>query len=127
MKRLRFTTDQLNEKVLAAILAENPTKQNRISKATIAIKVYGHYNPSIDRSVRDAVTELTINGNPICATSDAKGYYLARTYEEAEQCIAELRSRSAVYDQKIEGIKRGLLNQKQVVKEPVQMGLGLGA
>src|SRR5512133_3049917 len=120
---MRFTSDQLNERVLKVITDANPTKDHRLTKEAIAVKIFGNYNPTIDRNIRDSITELTIAGHPICATSDASGYYIARDYAEAEQCIAELRSRANVYSEKIDGIKRGLLNAKQPIGEAVQMGL----
>lgn len=120
---MRFTSDQLNARVLQVITDARPTIDNRITKETIAVRVFGYYNEGVDRKVRDAVTELTIAGHPICATSDKSGYFIARDYQEAEQTIAELRSRADVYDQKIDGIKRGLVNAKQPIREAVQMGL----
>jgi hypothetical protein len=122
---IRFTTDQLNYKVLALFQQYQPTPDRRLTKERLAIDIYGQYNPSIDRKIRDAVTELVLQGHPFCATSDAPGYYIARTYEEAEQCIAELRSRSQVYEAKIDGIKRGLVGKQQPVEGSFQMGLGV--
>jgi hypothetical protein len=118
---IRFTNDQLNERVLEVFLKDNPTIKRRLTKEAIATRIYGHYDPSIDRKIRDAVTELTIAGNPICATSDACGYFIAQNYDEAEQCIAELRSRANVYSEKIDGIKRGLIGAGQPIREAVQM------
>ena len=120
MKSIRFTTDQLNAHVLRVIQSAQPTIDNRISKDEIAMRVYGFsryeldekFNTSVDRKIRDAVTELVMQGHPICATSDQPGYYLARNIAEAEQCIAELTSRAGVYFEKIEGIKRGLRQDK---------------
>jgi len=118
----RFTSDELNARVLQVITDARPTIDRRISRAAISIQIYEHFDTSTDRKIRDAITELCIQGHPICATSDIQGYYLASNYQEAEQCIAELRSRSEVYNQKIEGIKRGLLNQpKPEMREAVQM------
>lgn len=120
---IRFTTDELNERVLAVILAENPTLEHRITKEMLAVRIYGYYNPSVDRNIRDSVTELTLQGYPICATSDMSGYYLARTYAEAEQCLAELESRREILKQRKDGIMRGLVNAKQPIKDAVQMEL----
>jgi hypothetical protein len=126
-KNIRFTNDQLNNRVLEVILKDNPNINRRLTKEAIAIRIYGHYDPSIDRKIRDAVTELTLQEYPICATSDVPGYFIANSYDEASQCIQELRSRSEVYDQKIKGIKRGLLKQPEpepvVFGEPVQLRL----
>ncbi len=122
---MRLTSDQLNARVLQVIQDVRPTIGNRITKEAIAVRIFGRYTTSNDRVIRDSVTELTIAGHPICATSDTSGYYLARDYQEAEQCIAELRSRADVYDQKIDGIKRGLVNAHQPIREAVQMGLSL--
>ena len=122
MTHLRFTSDQLNTRVLQVITDARPTIDRRISREEISMRIYEHFDTSTDRKIRDAITELCIQGHSICATSDIQGYYLASTYQEAEQCITELRSRSEVYDQKIEGIKRGLLNQpKPEMREAVQM------
>ena len=121
---MRFTSDELNQRVLEVIKDAHPTPANRLSRYFICVQVYGDYSESNDRKIRDAITELCIQGQPICATSDIQGYYLASTYQEAEQCIAELRSRADIFDQKIEGIKRGLLKQpKPEMREAVQMGL----
>lgn len=120
---MRFTSDQLNQRVLEVIQNANPTINRRITKEAIALRIFGRYDPSVDRKIRDAVTELAISGCPICATADVAGYYIARDYGEAEQCIAELRSRADVYSQKIDGIKRGLLKQQAQVREPVQTTL----
>ena len=122
MKSIRFTSDELNDQVLRVIQNAQPTISNRISKEKIAARIYGRYTTSIDRKIRDAVTELVLQGHPICATSDQPGYYLARDMGEAEQCIAELTSRAGVYFEKISGIKRGL---EQLHSKPKQMGLGL--
>jgi len=123
MSKSRFTSDELNQRILEVIKDAHLTPANRLSRYSICVQVYGGYSDSNDRKIRDAVTELCIQGHPICATSDAPGYYLAKTYQEAEQCIAELRSRSDVYNQKIEGIKRGLVNADQPIRGAVQMGL----
>ena len=124
MKTIRFTSDELNQRVLQVITDARPTIDRRISREAISMLIYEHFDTSTDRKIRDAITELCIQGHSICATSDIQGYYLAKDYQEAEQCIAELRSRSDVYNQKIEGIKRGLLNQpKPEMREAVQMGL----
>jgi len=126
MTHLRFTSNELNAQVLQVIQDARPTIGKRISRAAISMRIYEHFDTSTDRKIRDAITELCIQGHSICATSDIQGYYLARTYQEAEQCITELRSRSDVYNQKIEGIKRGLLNQpKPEMREAVQLGIGL--
>jgi len=126
MTRLRFTSDELNARVLQVITDARPTIGKRISREAISMLIYEHFDTSTDRKIRDAITELCIQGHPICATSDIQGYFIASTYQEAEQCITELRSRSDVYNQKIEGIKRGLLNQpKPEMREAVQMGLAL--
>ena len=123
---MRFASDELNTRVLQVIQDARPTLDRRISREAISMRIYEHFDTSTDRKIRDAITELCIQGHSICATSDVPGYYLAKTYQEAEQCIAELRSRSDVYNQKIEGIKRGLLNQpKPEMREVVQMGLTL--
>ena len=124
MTRPRFTSDELNARVLQVINNLHPTQTNRLSREAISMAIYDHFDTSTDRKIRDAITELCIQGHSICATSDIQGYYLASTYQEAEQCIAELRSRSEVYNQKIDGIKRGLLKQpKPEMREAVQMGL----
>ena len=121
---MRFTSDELNQRVLRVITDARPTIYKRISREAISMRIYDRFDTSTDRKIRDAITELCIQGHSICATSDIQGYYLAKDYQEAEQCIAELRSRSDVYNQKIEGIKRGLLNQpKPEMREAVQMGL----
>lgn len=123
MKAIRFTTDELNRRVLALFLQERPTPDRRLTKEQIALATYGYYTQTIDRNVRDAVTELVLNGHPLCADSSAPGYYIASTYAEAERCIAELRSRSQVYEAKIDGIKRGLLRRQQPVGEAVQISM----
>lgn len=113
---MRFTSDELTDRVYRII--KNATYEQRITKKQIANVLFSKYNPSIDRKIRDAVTELVIEHHePICATSDQPGYYIARNEQEAGQCIAELLSRAGVYYQKIEGIKRGL---KPVEHELVQ-------
>jgi len=121
----RFTSDELNARVLQVINNFHPTQTNRLSREAISMAIYDHFDTSTDRKIRDAITELCIQGHPICATSDIQGYYLASTYQEAEQCIAELRSRADIFDQKIEGIKRGLVNADQPIRGAVQMGFGL--
>ena len=122
-KKIRFTTDELNRRIFSAIMQYQPTKDRRMSKEIISLRVYGYYDPSTDRSIRDAVTELVIQGHPICATSDVPGYFIARSYQEAEQCIKELRSRADIFSLKIEGIKRGLMHKNAHVNEPTQIQL----
>jgi len=121
--KIRFTNDELNKMVLSIIMTERPTPDRRLTKEAIGIRVYGYYNPTVDRNIRDSVTELTLQDYPICATSDVPGYYLARTYEEASQCLAELESRREILKQRKDGIMRGLVNAKQPVKDAVQMEL----
>jgi hypothetical protein len=121
---IRFTTDELNKRVLQVFQEVRPTIDRRITKESICIQVFGKFiNDTYDRKVRDAITELTLQGHPICATSDVPGYFIASTYEEAEQCIMELRSRAQVFNEKIDGIKRGLVNAKQPIREAVQTTL----
>lgn len=119
-KSIRFTDDELNRRVLSAIRQYQPTFDRRMSKEDMSLWIYGYYNESSDRAIRDAVTELVLDGHPICATSDQPGYYMARSYEEALPCIAELQSRREIFDQKIQGIKRGLVSK---AVEPTQMQL----
>ena len=122
MKSIRFTDDELNKRIMQIFERDQPTTSLRLSKEQIARELFGQYTMSIDRKIRDAITEIVTQGSyPICATSDRPGYYLARNMQEADQCIAELKSRAGVYFEKIEGIKRGL---SRVQDKPVQMGLG---
>ncbi len=120
---IRFTTDELNKRVLTIILEENPTPDHRITKEKLAVRIYGYYNPTVDRNIRDSITELTLLDHPICATSDMPGYYLARSYEEASQCLAELESRKDMLEARRSGILRGLVGAKKPVKDAVQMEL----
>jgi hypothetical protein len=122
---IRFTTDELNRRVLALFRQYHPTPDRRLTKERLAMGTYGYYDDAVDRKIRDAVTELVLDGQPICADSGAPGYYFASTYEEAQVCIAELRSRSAVYERKVQGILRGLVGRRQPVGEATQMRLGV--
>lgn len=117
MKRLRFTSDELNKRVLAEMLRLQPTIDKRITKEKLSTLIYGYYNPTTDRSIRDSITELVIYEQyPFCATSDQAGYYIARSWDEAEPCLRELHSRGKVFTQKADGIRLGL--QKNLVKMP---------
>ena len=125
MTRPRFTSDELNQRVLQVIQDARPTIDKRITKEELSIRVFGYYTKDeTDRKIRDSVSELCIAGHPICSSPEMAGYYIARNFDEAAPCFADLRSRSEVYNQKIDGIKRGLLKQpKPEMREAVQGAL----
>lgn len=102
---IRFTNDELNERVLTIILAENPTLEHRITKEALAVRIYGYYNPTVDRNVRDSIKELRDNGYPIISTSGKAGYY----YDEnsVDAIIADYSSRIAQMSRTIKALRRG--------------------
>ena len=83
---------------------------NRITKETIAMRIFGKYNENIDRQIRDSVEILITreDSKPICATSDKAGYFIARTMNEASQTLRELQSRREAIQAKERGIIRGI-------------------
>ncbi len=112
---IRFTTDELNERVLAIILAENPILEHRITKEMLAVRIYGYYNPTVDRNVRDSIKELRDNGYPIISTSGKAGYY----YDEnsVDAIIADYSSRIAQMSRTIKALRKGRKEKAMVQME----------
>ena len=98
----------------------DPTK--RITKSMIATALHLPYsnshNNGVDRSIRDAVTELRKLGHPICSTAGAAGYW----YDPASVGIvtADMRSRIINMSETIRAMERGY-----VPNEVVQMRLSV--
>jgi hypothetical protein len=95
MKNIRFTTDEINEKVLAILKEIKPTPEKRLTKEIISIRVFGYYNPTTDRKVRDAVEELRNRepAEPICSTPGVAGY--AYGWDYIMETIADYRARGS--------------------------------
>lgn len=69
---------------LVSLLSENP-----VSRRCLSTKL-----GLSDRAVRNLITELRYQGVPICSSSQADGYWLARDKKEIEQTAREYRSRA---------------------------------
>ncbi|MEL7656095.1 MAG: hypothetical protein AAGU75_09320 [Bacillota bacterium] len=109
---IRFTSDEFNKKVLSIILSENPTPEKRLTKEIIAVRIYGYYNPSVDRNIRDSIKELRDEGYPIISTSGKAGYY----YDEnsIDAIIADYTSRIAQMSKTINALRKGRKGKKMV-------------
>jgi len=98
----------------------DPTK--RITKSMIATALHLPYsnshNNGVDRSIRDAVTELRKLGHPICADSGHSGYYFST--EGIGRTIAEYESRATEYFDIARAMERGYMPN-----EPEQMRLSV--
>ena len=78
------------DKILECIqLYRDPDK--RVIKRNIAAYLNLPYDPNSDRQIRDAVTELRKEGEPICSDSGKAGYYYNK--ELISHTIAEYESR----------------------------------
>lgn len=103
------------DKILECIqLYRDPDK--RVSKKHIAYYLNLPYNTNTDRQIRDAVTELRKEGEPICSDSGRAGYYY--NAELIDHTIAEYESRASEMFEIARAMKRGRAN-----REVVQLGL----
>ena len=130
MKSIRFTNDQLNERVLEVIKNAQPTPDKRITKEILCVRVFGYCDDGVDRKVRDAVMELRDKGEPIGTVSGMAGYYYGWDYIEGT--IAEYRSRGVKEFETASILERGLreyrenklreqITKKQPTNAPVQL------
>lgn len=112
---IRFTNDELNERVLAIILEGSLSYDRLVRKEMLAVRIYGYYNQTVDRNIRNSITELRNEGYPIISTSGKAGYY----YDEnsIDAIIADYSSRIAQMSRTIKALRRGRKD-----KEMVQMG-----
>jgi len=118
MTRLRFTSDELNQRVLQVINNIHPTQTNRLSREAISMAIYDHFDTSTDRKIRDAINELRKLGHPIISSADKAGYWFDPA--SVGVVIADLRSRIADMSDTIRALEKGYMPEK-----PEQMSLGV--
>ena len=82
--------------------------QNRIQRDRLTLAVFGRYNDSLDRKVRDALSNLPV------VWSD--GYFVPTSIDEAEDYIAGMRSRQAAIGQRLRVLDDYLRRQREPVK-----------
>lgn len=85
-----ITTDQL-----LATLAHHKGQAKGIHVRELAMQAYGQLTvtDAQERAVRKLVTDLRMEGHPICA-HPAHGYFLAETHAELQHTCAFLRARA---------------------------------
>jgi hypothetical protein len=106
MKTARFTSDELNARVLRVILDVRPTIDNRLTKAVISREVFGEVTQTTTRKVRDAVNELRKQGHPIISTTDGTpGYWYDQN--DVNVIIGDYQSRIVDMSDTIRALKRG--------------------
>jgi hypothetical protein len=126
MKTLRFTSDQLNARVLQVIQDTRPTIDRRITKEELSLRVYGICTENAIRKVRYSVARLRDMGHPIVADSGHAGYYLDPN--KVGVIIADMKSRIIEMSATIRALERGYEPPKPVLpksemREAVQMGI----
>lgn len=99
------------DKILECIqLYRDPDK--RVRKKNIAYYLNLPYNANTDRQIRDVVTELRKQGEPICSDSGKAGYYYNK--ELISHTIAEYESRASEMFEIARAMKRGRGNAVQM-------------
>ena len=89
--------------------------ESTVSKEQIAFELFDQplgkdkiaLTPTRDRQIRDAVSDLiTLNGEHIVTDTNAGGFHYAKTAAEIDKNIADLRSRIAAMQARIDGLNR---------------------
>lgn len=83
-----------DERAIYAVLVNHVGADNRISKEEIGRTVFGKYNTTVDRTIREHVENMRMNGHLICSDSGAAGYYLPANLEDVDNIVCELESRA---------------------------------
>lgn len=86
---------QITPAQVLTALSHHKGKASGIHVRDLVMRISGQLaNPeALERSVRKLVTELRLEGHPICA-HPATGYFMAETAEELDETCNFLRSRA---------------------------------
>lgn len=99
----------MNE-IQAKILANIKTgKENAISRHQLVLLCR-----ESDRKIRDEIAEMRLYGTPIVSNTDAGGYYLPATPEEAYEYINSMESRAKRTFESIKATKEWLRKNGQM-------------
>lgn len=123
---MRWTSDELNARVLQVIQDARPTIDKRITKEELSIRVFGYCTDNSKRKVRLCVARLRGMGHPVVADSGHAGYYIKTA--DVGVIIADLKSRIIEMSATIRALEKGYEPPKPIVPKPemreaVQMGL----
>lgn len=81
-------------KTVAGIMAQHAGEKNSTTIESLARKVFGEFNSSTERKVREILERLTVEYHmPVCSVSGKPGRWLAANESEREAAAAELESR----------------------------------
>ena len=99
----------INPSDVLSVIRQYRSPDNRCTKRMIANVLHLPYanthSNAVDRSIRDAVTELRKRGEPICSDSGRAGYFYNREY--VSHTIAEYRSRATELFDTARALERG--------------------
>lgn len=85
---------------------------NAITKEDISVNLFGKYNSSRDREIRDAVLLLVaVWDEHIVTNTTTGGFYYAANEDEIDQNIADMESRKNKLDARIEGLRRARVRE----------------
>lgn len=91
-------------RVLAA-LARHIGRDNGVRGDRLVVEILGSHDPASERSLRQIVTELRLQGHHVCATPE-HGYFLAASAEELDATCLFLHERAMASLKQIAAMKR---------------------
>ena len=103
--------NSINPDDVLAVIKQH-TAEYRATKRMIAqslgLPYANTHNNAVDRSIRDAVTELRKRGEPVCSDSGTAGYYYSS--EGISHTIADYKSRIIDLSETVRALERGRVN-----------------
>ena len=99
------------------VMQRHKGRENRIDRDKLTLRIYGSWNKSKDRKVRDALAELPVVWDD--------GYFVPVTDDEAEQYRAAMRSRQAAIGKRLRILDDWLTEQREPERYE-QMSLEVG-
>lgn len=92
--RILASIDDETVKTVYCVIRDHHGKEHAITKEAVSLVIWGKYNPSTDRTIRECVETLhEIYSVPVCSNSGKAGYYMPATRAELDEYLSEMRSR----------------------------------